>query len=176
MTPAEMDWLEGMEAASLRIYSAFGVPPELIGDSRHRTFSNFFEARRFFYMQTVLPLLDYLCGELTRWLAPFFGDGLYIAYDPNTIEALREEQALVWDRNTKAAGGVIMTPNEARNALGIDPDPSPEADMIHFPATSIPAARPLPATPTNGLDRASARLSGLLSDFGEFDSEDHAHA
>ncbi len=52
----DMDFLEAKHAAAREIALAFGVPPMLLGIPGDNTYSNYQEANRVFWRQTVLPL------------------------------------------------------------------------------------------------------------------------
>lgn len=136
LNPADMDWLAGRKMAKLEICQVFGVPPELIGDHEHATYSNFQEARKAFYQETVLPYMDRLRDALNNWLVPKFGDRLYLDYDRDEIEALQEERQKVW---TSAIDGVkagVITPNEAREKMGYET--RPEGNVLLVSAAMLP--------------------------------------
>lgn len=137
LSPADMDWLEGLKLSAREIAIAFGVPPELIGDTANKTYSNYKEARQAFYMETVLPLMDWLRDELNNWLVPKFGDDrIYIDYDRDEIEALQEDRAAVWERAMEAVKIGVLTPNEARVLLGYEEVPG--ADVLMVPGNMMP--------------------------------------
>lgn len=138
MSPADMHWLEGVKLSAREIAIAFGVPPELIGDTANKTYSNYKEARQAFYAETVLPLMDWLRDELNAWIAPKFGENLVIDYLRDDIEALQEERAAVWSRTIEGVRAGILTANEARQLLGYDAVPG--ADMLMIPGNLIPLA------------------------------------
>lgn len=139
LSPADMHWLEGLKLSAREIAIAFGVPPELIGDSENKTYSNWSESRKAFYEETVLPLMDWLRDELNNWLAPQFGDDrIYLDYDRDEIEALQEDRAEVWDRALKAVEKGVLTPNEARVLLGYEEVPG--ADVLMIPGNMMPLA------------------------------------
>ena len=56
LSPKEMDFLEAKHTAAREIALAFGVPPMLLGIPGDNTYSNYQEANRVFWRQTVLPL------------------------------------------------------------------------------------------------------------------------
>lgn len=117
-SPADMDWTKLKSITRLQICTAFGVPPELLGDHEHATYSNYQEARKGFYHETVLPLLDYLRDELNAWLVPRFGNNLVIDYDADAIEAIQEDRKQVWDMAMNAVDKGVLTINEARFMMG----------------------------------------------------------
>jgi len=137
LTPADMDWLEGLKLSAREIAIAFGVPPELIGDTSNKTYSNYQEARLAFYTETVLPLMDWLKDELNNWLVPKFGDDqLFVDYDKDEIEALQEDRGAVWDRAMEAVRQGVLTRNEARALLGYEEIEG--GDVLMVPGNLLP--------------------------------------
>ncbi len=66
--------MEAKHAAAREIALAFGVPPMLLGIPGDNTYSNYREANRVFWRQTVLPLAARFGAALTQWLAPALGE------------------------------------------------------------------------------------------------------
>jgi HK97 family phage portal protein len=118
LTPRDMDFLEAKDAAAREIALAFGVPPMLLAIPGDNTYSNFQEANRVFWRQSVLPLAGRIGCALTHWLAPVFGDGLVLSVDTDRIEALSADRAALWDRVSKAP---FLSVNEKRLATGYGP-------------------------------------------------------
>lgn len=118
LTPQDMDFLEAKHAAAREIALAFGVPPMLLAIPGDNTYSNYQEANRVFWRQSVLPLAGRIGCALTHWLAPVFGDGLMLAIDTDKIEALSPDRAALWDRVSKAP---FLSVNEKRLAVGYGP-------------------------------------------------------
>ena len=94
---------------------AFGVPPMLLAIRGDNTSSNYQEANRAFWRQTVLPLANRITNALTQWLAPSVRADLTPTPDVDRIEALSPDRAALWDRVTKAPS---LTVNEKRAATG----------------------------------------------------------
>jgi len=115
LTPKDMDFMEAKHSAAREIALAFGVPPMLLAIPGDNTYSNYQEANRVFWRQTVLPLGNRIGAALTQWLAPAFGAGLTLAVDTDRIEALSGDRAALWERVTKAP---FLTVNEKRAATG----------------------------------------------------------
>ena len=115
LTPKDMDFMEAKHAAAREIALAFGVPPMLLAIPGDNTYSNYQEANRVFWRQTVLPLGGRIAAALTQWLAPSFGAGLSLGVDTDRIEALSVDRAALWERVTKAP---FLTVNEKRAATG----------------------------------------------------------
>jgi HK97 family phage portal protein len=115
LSPKDMDFMEAKHSAAREIALAFGVPPMLLAIPGDNTYSNYQEASRVFWRQTVLPLANRIAAALTQWLAPSFGAGLTLAVDADRIEALSSDRAALWERVTRAP---FLTVNEKRAAVG----------------------------------------------------------
>jgi len=115
LSPKDMDFMEAKHAAAREIALAFGVPPMLLAIPGDNTYSNYQEASRVFWRQTVLPLANRIAAAITQWLAPSFGAGLTLAADTDRIEALSVDRSALWERVNKAD---FLTVNEKRAATG----------------------------------------------------------
>jgi HK97 family phage portal protein len=118
LSPKDMDFLEAKHTAAREIALAFGVPPMLLGIPGDNTYSNYQEANRVFWRQTVLPLATRMGCALMQWLAPVFGTSLRLAVDTDRIDALAADRAALWERIATAP---FLTINEQREAAGYGP-------------------------------------------------------
>lgn len=118
LSPKDMDFLEARHTAAREIALAFGVPPMLLGIPGDNTFSNYQEANRVFFRQTVLPLATRVLDALAQWLAPQFGGDLRVAIDTDSIDALADDRVALWERVNAAD---FLTLNEKRAAVGYAP-------------------------------------------------------
>lgn len=136
LNPVDMAWLEGVKLSAREIAIAFGVPPELIGDNSNKTYSNYQEARKAFYEETILPLLDWYRDEINNWLCPMYDDSLYFDYDKDKIEALQEDRDKIWDRVNSSDD---LTIDEKRVAKGYEElGKENGGNLILVPANKIP--------------------------------------
>jgi len=132
LSPKDMDFMEAKHSAAREIALAFGVPPMLLAIPGDNTYSNYQEANRVFWRQTVLPLGNRIAGAIAHWLAPAFGTTLSLAADADKVDALAADRAALWDRVSKAP---FLTVNEQRAATGYgalaggDRLPSPTAPL-----------------------------------------------
>ena len=135
ITPKDMDWIQSDKLNSRKICSVFNVAPELIGDAENKTYSNYKEARKALYMETILPLMDYLRDEYNNWLTPQWEEeGLFLEYNKDAIEAIKEELDAVY---TRQATAWWRTVNEKRISTG-DDEIGKAGDVILVPANLIP--------------------------------------
>ena len=135
INPKDMDWLNSDKMTTRRICSVLKVPPQLVGDEGAKTFANYKEARKALYMEAVLPLLSYFRDELNNWFTPSWDDDkLYLDFNRDSIEAIREELSAVYDRQSKAWWRTV---NERRKSCG-DDDIGSEGDVVFIPSNLIP--------------------------------------
>ncbi len=118
LSPKDMDFIAAKHMAAREIALAFGVPPMLLGIPGDNTYSNYAEANRALYRETVLPLSQRLCDALTSWLAPVFGSGLKLTPDLDQVSALAAERESLWSRINAAT---FLTDDERRAAVGYAP-------------------------------------------------------
>ncbi|MFV0367034.1 MAG: phage portal protein, partial [Hyphomicrobiaceae bacterium] len=88
LSPKDMDFVEAKNGAAREIALALGVPPMLLGIPGDNTYSNYQEASRTFWRQTVLPLVTRTAKAMSAWLSPAWGGGLELRPDLDQIEAL----------------------------------------------------------------------------------------
>jgi HK97 family phage portal protein len=120
-SPRDMDFIEARNGAARDIALAFGVPPMLLGIPGDNTYSNYQEANRVFWRQTILPLATRVVHSLGGWLAMLAagqGERLRLDIDRDAIEALSPDREALWKRVGEAA---FLTTDEKRSAVGYGP-------------------------------------------------------
>jgi HK97 family phage portal protein len=115
LSPKDMDFIEAKNSAAREIALALGVPPMLLGIPGDNTYSNYQEAQRSFWRQTVLPLVNRTAKAFSAWLSPAWGGNLDLRTDLDAIEALSPERDALWTRLEKAS---FLSRDEKRAAVG----------------------------------------------------------
>lgn len=109
-----------------RICMSFGVPPALISAKvglDRNTFTNYPEARKSFWEETVIPLQRRIRDAFALRLLPDFeGRGkrnIEFRWDRSEVVALRDSETEKWQRGTEAlkSGGVSV--NDFRRHIGL---------------------------------------------------------
>lgn len=118
LTPRDMDFIEAKHAAAREIALALGTPPMLLGIPGDNTYSNFREANRTFWRQTVLPLVSRTLKAISGWLGPSYGGDIELCPALDRIDALAQDRAALWEQVQKAD---FLTINEKRAAIGLGP-------------------------------------------------------
>ena len=121
LSPRDMDFIEAKSAAARDIALALGVPPMLLGIPGDNTYSNYQEANRTFWRQTVLPLVHRTADGLAQWLGPAWpGEQILLRPNLDAIEALRVEREALWKRLEDAS---FLSSDEKRAVVGYGPRP-----------------------------------------------------
>jgi HK97 family phage portal protein len=120
LSQQEMDFLASRKWNRDEILSIYGVPPQLAGAQESSTYNNFNEAKRVFWINTIIPLLSLLCDALNRSLSDELAEGYYIGPDLSDVEALSETQDAKLERAEKLFKmGVPMKTINERLELGL---------------------------------------------------------
>jgi HK97 family phage portal protein len=114
-SPKDMEFIAAKDSAAREIALAFGVPPMLLGIPGDNTFSNYAEANRTFWRQTVIPMLGRVTEALSAFIGPRFGDNLRLDFDLDRVEALAPDRDALWKRLNDAS---FLTAAEKRQAVG----------------------------------------------------------
>lgn len=110
----DMQFIENKDQAAREIAICMGIPPMMLGIKGDSTYSNFSEANRAFYRQTVIPTANFALKEFERYFKQQFPD-LFIEIDEDKISALADERTELWDRVGKAE---YISANEKRSLTG----------------------------------------------------------
>lgn len=121
----ELDFEASIEANEKTILKALGVPPVLVDSGNN---ANIRPNHRLYYLETIIPVIK----KLNSAYQAFFGFEIYedVAGIPALQPELRDEAAYY---STLVNGGVI-TPDEARKGMGMDPLADNAGATIRVPA------------------------------------------
>ena len=136
LSPKDMDFLNLKHMSATDIALCFGVPSQLVGVPDSQTYSNVAEARLALYEETIIPHLRKISSDLNEWLVPLFDDRLTLEFDIDSIPALSERVKRTYENVTSAVREGIMTRNEARQQLGLEPING--ADDLYISANLFP--------------------------------------
>jgi len=136
LSPKDMDFLNLKHMSATDIAMCFGVPSQLVGVPDAQTYANVAEARLALYEETIIPHLRKLASDLNEWLVPMFDERLMLEFDIDSIPALSERRRKIYENVTSAVREGIMTRNEAREIIGLQPVDG--ADDLYISATLFP--------------------------------------
>lgn len=158
LSPADMDFDNGLKQIRRIIAHAYNVPAQFVGDTESQSYASAQEAHKELFQDNILPELDRRRDNLNAKLTVKFGDEYRLDYDTDQIEALHEDTQRVY---TYISTADYLSVNEQRAAVGSDDSthenaniprcflPSTAPVVPHVPVAAGPAAHPPgdPATP-----------------------------
>jgi len=136
LSPKDMDFATLKHMSATDIALCFGVPSQLVGVPDSQTYANVAEARLALYEETIIPHLRKIASDLNEWLVPLFDERLKLEFDIDAIPALSERLKRTYENVTSAVREGIMTRNEARQELGLEPKDG--GDDLYISATLFP--------------------------------------
>ena len=142
MSPKDMDFTGMKNFAARDIALCFGVPSQLVGIPDSNTYSNMQEARLALYEETIIPMLKHIESDLNEWLVPMYGDDLTLKYLVDDIPAITERRRMIYDNVITAVDKGIITRNEARERLGLEPITG--GNEVYIPANLFPLGSEAP--------------------------------
>ena len=140
LSPKEMDFSNMKNLSARDIALTFGVPAQLVGIPDAQTYANMAEARLALYEETIIPLLRHVQSDLNEWLVPVYGEDLKLEYDIDGIPAITERRRMVTDNILRAVNEGVLTRNEARERLDLDPISG--GNEVYIPANLFPLGSP----------------------------------
>ncbi len=140
----DLDFQEGIKSNERIILEAMGIPPILLDGGNN---ANIRPNHRLYYLETILPIVRKLGYALERYF------GFEVSEDVTGIPALQPElrdQAAYYATLVNTG---IMSPNEAREALGKDPvdgfdEPRVPANIAGSATNPEEGGRPQQAAPS----------------------------
>jgi len=145
LSPKDMGFLNLKHMSATDIAMCFGVPSQLVGVPDAQTYANVAEARLALYEEAIIPHLRKIASDLNEWLVPMFGENLSLDFDIDSIPALSERRKKIYENVTSAVREGIMTRNEARKIVGLEPVDG--ADGLYISATLFPLNEEAVPTP-----------------------------
>jgi HK97 family phage portal protein len=142
-SPADSEVSNQQILSKRDIAAVFHVPPELIGDTASKTYSNFQEARRALYTEAVIPLLTQFRDDWNQTIGKELGSPL--DFDKDTFDAISAARAEATDRVNKLWSSGVITHNEARADLeydSVEKATGGDGNVFYAPANFMPLSVP----------------------------------
>jgi HK97 family phage portal protein len=137
LSPLDMDFLNQRKINRIEICSAFGVPSQIVGDPEGQTYSNYGEAQKAFWENTIISkYLDHMKDKLQQDLLPRYANNLVLKYDLSSVGALKENEDKKSIRVNNLWKSGLLTKNESRYAL--DYSEVPDGDVFYNEIVQLP--------------------------------------
>jgi HK97 family phage portal protein len=129
-SPHDAEWSQAVTATMRMIFMVLGMSSSLQNDAANKTYNNYHEARKSMYMENIIPLVELMLGAINRKLQMYYDDNPTLVVSREKIEAIQEERGQMIDRLVKAVDAGIITANEARKELALNPAKGASADIL----------------------------------------------
>jgi len=174
VSPKDAQFIELMKWTRSDVASVYGVPPELIGDHEHATYSNIEQAYKGLWTDCLIPEGAMIASEITEQMLKFFPDVDLVEFDTTHVSALQPDKASLADQAGKwVAMGVPLN----RVLSQIAPQMLPEGGEYPWGNTPMMPVLPPATNQDNRQDetRAIKKMSGTMGRRGfiEFGSPEH---
>ena len=153
MTPQEMVFNDLDARSEARICMTYRVPPlyiaAKIGMDRS-TYSNYTEAKKSFYENTIVAEWRFLASQIWEQLLPHYEEnknGYYCEFETSEVKALTEDANARHDRAIKGYVSGVLTRDESRDIIGLDPIDNSPVFAPGQPAPGGEIEEPEPETP-----------------------------
>ena len=123
--------IEQYNASIKDLCNIYNVPVQLLNNTESSTYNNQKSAKAALYQHCVMPELLKIRDELNRWLAPRFGDKIYLDFDFSVIPELQEDMEKVV---TQMSAAWWLTPNEKRAAMSYAEEENDALNDYYVPA------------------------------------------
>lgn len=157
----DMDFPQLRLITETRICEVFQVPPILVGSyagTIATTYANYAEARKSFWLETLMPIYKKHADTLNRQLTPEFGKDIRVVWDFSGVKALQEELGAVFTRADTGIKSGWMTVNEARSMAGLEEVPSGEIFLRPMMLLPVSAEEKPQAPGAKALELKSAHV------------------
>ncbi|BCP41439.1 hypothetical protein MINTMi27_15320 [Mycobacterium intracellulare] len=129
MTAVELELIETRKMNREEIAAVYDIAPTLIGILDHATFSNITEQMRAFYRDTMAPVIELLQSVMDTYVGSFWSRKNIMRFA--TDEVMRGDYEMRMDAAHKGVSVAAITPNEARELLGLNKYDDPKADKLY---------------------------------------------
>lgn len=128
-TAVELELIESRKMNREEIAAVYDIAPTLIGILEHATFSNVTEQMRGFYRDTMAPVIEFIQSVMDTYVGSFWSRKNIMRFA--TDEVMRGDYEMRMDAAHKGVSVAAITPNEARELLGLNRYDDPKADKLY---------------------------------------------
>lgn len=155
-----------------RVAALLGTPAGVVGLGAgldRNTFSNLKEGREALYESNLIPTQRLIAAALKHQLLPDFAapTGIVLDFDLSNVRILQEDQNALHQRARDDLGAGLIRLNEAREMIGLEPDPNGD---IYYVASALtptepdnlipPEPQPMALLPDSGGTNGTGNLLG----------------
>jgi HK97 family phage portal protein len=128
ITAVDLELIEARRLNREEIAAVYDVAPTLIGILDHATFSNVTEQMRGFYRDTMAPVIESIQSVMDKYVGSHWPRKNIMRFAVD--EVIRGDYEVRVEAAHKGIATGVMTPNEARDLIGLNRYEDPKADEL----------------------------------------------
>ena len=140
VTAVDLDLIESRKMNREEIAAVFDIAPTLIGILEHATFSNVTEQMRGFYRDTMSPVIEFIQSVMDKYVGSSWPRKNIMRFAVD--EVIRGDYEVRVEAAHKGIATGVMTPNEARDLIGLNRYDDPKADLLYANSAIQPLGTP----------------------------------
>lgn len=140
VTAVDLQLIESRKMNREEIAAVFDIAPTLIGILEHATFSNVTEQMRGFYRDTMAPVIESLQSVMDKYVGSYWPRKNIMRFAVD--EVIRGDYEVRVEAAHKGIATGVMTPNEARDLIGLNRYEDTKADLLYANAAIQPLGQP----------------------------------
>ena len=129
VTAVDLELIEMRKMNREEVAAVFDIAPTLIGILEHATFSNITEQMRAFYRDTMAPPIELIQSVMDTYVGSNWSRKNIMRFA--TDEVMRGDYEMRMEAAHKGVSVAAITPNEARELLGLNKYDDPKADKLY---------------------------------------------
>lgn len=129
VTAVDLELIETRKMNREEIAAVFDIAPTLIGILEHATFSNVTEQMRGFYRDTMAPVIEFIQSVMDKFVGSSWPRRNIMRFAVD--EVIRGDYEVRVEAAHKGIATGVMTPNEARDLIGLNRYDDPKADKLY---------------------------------------------
>jgi HK97 family phage portal protein len=133
ISPVDLNIIDGKDEILTELCNVYGLPKDLFSGSSSK-YDNSGQARKIAITDAIIPVCERRKQLINRWLAPKFGDNIFIEYDYSVFDEMQE------DLKTKVEWLSKMwqlTPNQILGELGFEESQDPNMNKVYIPQNLV---------------------------------------
>lgn len=129
LTAVDLQLIESRKMNREEIAAVYDIAPTLIGILEHATFSNVTEQMRGFYRDTMAPVIEFIQSVVDKYVGSYWSRKNIMRFAVD--EVIRGDYEIRVEAAHKGIATGVMTPNEARELIGLNRYADPKADKLY---------------------------------------------
>lgn len=129
VSAVDLEIIEARKMNREEIAAVFDIAPTLIGILEHATFSNVTEQMRGFYRDTMAPVIEHIQSVMDKYVGSYWDRKNIMRFAVDDV--IRGDYEVRVEAAHKGIATGVMTPNEARDLIGLNRFEDPKADELY---------------------------------------------